>query len=766
MNIPPLDFSYIISWWFLLFLIGLCYLPLTIRLFASFTDKGYIFSKIIGILLLSYTAFISGIIHLLPFTRLNTEILLIIWAFIIYGIYLYRTKSNLLQKIKKRKLIITVVLFEELLFFASLFVWSLVRGYEPDIHGLEKYMDFGFMNSILRSSYFPPQDIWFPPFSINYYYFGHLVTALLTQLSNISPFITFNLMVATIFAFTTVPAFSITLTMLTKFSPMKKVILKNMHLTFSSTPYGKIPGAVAFLGSILTAVLLSLGGNLHTIYIFFKPYATDNPVPFWELPFSSDIISNSYWYPNATRFIYNTIHEFPIYSFVVSDLHGHVLDIPFVLLIIALFVSITLHSTRLKIAFIPLLLSVLYMTNASDGIIYFLFAALLLLCLEYKKIYIDKKRTFLFVSPFYKKYLNKIASVPLNLFFFNMAVYAVILGGGYFILSLPFNYFFKPFISGIGILCAPSFLTTLGHIGPFLFEPNHCQHSYWWELLTLYGFFYFWLISYGIMVVIRYYRVKKLSIGDFFIFLTGFIATVLIIIPEFIYFKDIYPAHYRANTMFKLVYQSFILLSLISGYCIVQLFSAVIKFRRISPRTIATKVLLLPWVAVAFFLLFLVLIYPYFAIKSYYADLKTFQGLNGFSYFKTSYPSDYEAILWINTHIGDQPVMLEAQGDSYTDYARVSVNTGLPTVLGWTVHEWLWRKTYDVPAPRIGDVQQLYESQDLQQTKNLLAKYHIEYVFIGNLEREKYPTLYETKFEQLGKLIYNTETTHIYRITQ
>ena len=51
---------------------------------------------------------------------------------------------------------------------------------------------------------------------------------------------------------------------------------------------------------------------------------------------------NSYWYPNATRFIYHTIHEFPIYSWTVADLHGHVLDIPFVLLTIAFLFSLLL----------------------------------------------------------------------------------------------------------------------------------------------------------------------------------------------------------------------------------------------------------------------------------------------------------------------------------------------------------------------------------------------------------------------------------------
>ena len=53
--------------------------------------------------------------------------------------------------------------------------------------------------------------------------------------------------------------------------------------------------------------------------------------------------------------------------------------------------------------------------------------------------------------------------------------------------------------------------------------------------------------------------------------------------------------------------------------------------------------------------------------------------------------------------IEGQPVVLEANGDSYSDYERVSAMTGLPTVLGWYVHEWLWRgDPADLKCPRRG----------------------------------------------------------------
>ena len=108
---------------------------------------------------------------------------------------------------------------------------------------------------------------------------------------------------------------------------------------------------------------------------------------------------------------------------------------------------------------------------------------------------------------------------------------------------------------------------------------------------------------------------------------------------------------------------------------------------------------------------------------------------------------------------------MEAQGDSYTDYARVSANTGLPTVLGWTVHEWLWRGSYDIPAPRIEEVKKMYESRNLAETESLLKKHDVAYIFIGNLEKQKYPLLYEEKFKILGNPVYKNSNTTIYKIT-
>lgn len=708
------DIFYILEWWFFLFILGLLFLPLSISLFSRFYGKGYIFAKVLGISFLTYILFIVGITRLLPFVRATIFIVLTIIAVIDFLVF----RKN---KFKITRKDFFLFVFQEILFVASLFFWSYIKSFQPDINGLEKFMDYGFINSILRSTYFPPTDIWFPPFSINYYYFGHLATAILIRLSSVPSYIAFNLMLSTIFAFTVTSAFSIVSTLSMQFFKSQKT---------------------SILSGILAGIITSLGGNLHTIYSFFKPYTPpENPVPFWHLPFLPGSFPNNYWYPNATRFIPFTIHEFPSYSFVVSDLHGHVLDIPFVFLTLALILKIFLDKkiTYKMTILISFFLAFMYMTNAWDGIIYFMLFGMTALLwksdiLKFKKTKGKKKSFFSYFS----NIINKTKYIK------EVVKFVLLAGFGYFVFTLPFNFHFKPFVSGIGVLCAPKFLTNIGKLGPFLFEANHCQRTPFWMLVILYGFFYFFVTVF----IIKILRLKKTPAIFIFLLMLSLISTILIATPEFIYAKDIYPAHYRANTMFKLGYQAFIMLMLVTSFSITYILH---KGKRII------------WVPVIFVFLSLILIYPYFSVQSYFGELKDQKGLNGINYLKTTHNDDYYAILWIEKNIKGQPVMLEAQGDSYTDYERISANTGLPTPLGWTVHEWLWRGDYSFPASRLSDITALYEGS-LNQTETLIKKYNISYVYVGELEREKYPNLNEKKFEEIGKVIYQRNNTKIYKI--
>ncbi len=703
------DLFEVLKWWGLFFLLGVTFLPITFKIFSSFRDKGYIFSKFLGLILISYTVFILSSFHILKFSTLN---IFFVWILLSSLSILVLKKQDL--ELKKN---LKIILFEEFIFFAGLFIWSYIRGFNPDIHALEKFMDFGFINSILRSDYFPPRDMWFSPLTINYYYFGHLYTAVATKLTNIPSFITFNLMLATIFAATFTFAFSIGLNLTAKIKnfPLKKLVL----------------------GGVVFGYIVSLSGNLHTIYSFFKPYDTSSPVPFWDLVFSPGAFPNSYWYPNATRFIYNTIHEFPSYSFVVSDLHGHVLSIPIVITIIALLFVIFNNKTNSYIltVLISFLIAVSYMTNAWDGLIYLGLSGVII---------------------FFVSFINKNTNLKNRISYSLVEIFkhALVLAFVFLASTFVFNQNFSPFAAGIGVNCSPTFLNQTGKLGPFLFEEGQCQTTPVWQFLILHGFFIFMVSSFLIFL-----KKQKILNTDYFVILISLFSLFLLIVPEFLYLKDIYTGHFRANTMFKLSYQSFILLSIASIYILLR----IISNSNIKISNINKKLGYLLFLFMAFIFLSLVSIYPYFAIKSGYRDLETYHGLNGIEYIQTIRPGDYKAIEWINKNIEGQPVILEAQGDSYTDYARISSNTGLPTVLGWTVHEWLWRGSYDVPAARFDDITTLFETQNIAQAKRIIEKYNISYVYLGDLEYEKY-RVYEEKFIELGKLVYEKNNTKIYII--
>jgi uncharacterized membrane protein len=91
-------------------------------------------------------------------------------------------------------------------------------------------MDYGFVNTIMRSTYLPPLDMWASGLSINYYWYGHYVTAFITKLLSLDSAITYNLMLATILGLALTSAFSISSTLLaTHFTKINNIIIIIIH---------------------------------------------------------------------------------------------------------------------------------------------------------------------------------------------------------------------------------------------------------------------------------------------------------------------------------------------------------------------------------------------------------------------------------------------------------------------------------------------------------------------------------------------------------
>ncbi|HYE82824.1 MAG TPA: DUF2298 domain-containing protein [Clostridia bacterium] len=689
------DMLFVIKWWLYILLIGILFLPVTQKVFRGFFDRGYGFSKVIGILVLAYGSWL-----------LSTYSIILPLAFI--PVVLLACKgSDTLVVIKENRYII---LFEELLFLAMLLLWCYVRGLQPDIYGLEKYMDFGFVNAILRADSMPPIDIWFAGKGINYYYFGHYICAYLTRLTGIEPAVAYNLMIAALFSLSFLLTFSITanlLHLLKRFS-MKKMVI----------------------AGLIAASLLAFGGNLHS---FIYGYGVG--------------VESEYFYPDSTRYIgYNpstddkTIHEFPSYSFIVSDLHGHISDIPTVLTFMALIISCFAAGEgtgRLgygKLVLLGLLLSCIYMTNTWDYPIYITVLSIIML---YRHIH-----SYIMVGTKSENPVVKTLVIVLSITGLSQ------------LFALPYSLRFEGIAAGVGLV---HYRTPL------------------YQLAILWGYQLFYVLCFFVFLIITTVSrmklrskedikikqragwlgrlVKNTTVSDILCFILCCCGLGLLLIPEVLFVSDIYyNGYHRANTMFKLTYQAFILFCIAAGYIIVRIPSAM---HRKSAGTLAAAMLLIVYL--------LPMSYFPLAVKGYYNTLKPsqYKGLDGLQFIKAKYPEDYSVIEWLNINVQGQPTILEANGDSYSNYCRISMATGLPTVQGWYVHEWLWRNDKIEPGNRGREVQTVYESQDKDATRDIIRKYDIRYIIIGDLERDKFKPLQEEKLLSLGEVVFETGDTKV-----
>nr|MCR4749282.1 hypothetical protein [Lachnospiraceae bacterium] len=152
--------------------------------------------------------------------------------------------------------------------------------------------------------------------------------------------------------------------------------------------------------------------------------------------------------------------------------------------------------------------------------------------------------------------------------------------------------------------------------------------------------------------------------------------------------------------------------------------------------------------------------YPITATKSWISSLKK-ENYGGFDASKTIREMNaadmpaIEALINIVEHSDKrQPIVLEADGDSYTNTCRVSVLTGYPTILGWHTHEWLWHDSHSYMEMRRLDVESIYTSEDIDNTRNILKKYDVDYIFIGAKEYERFEVVQNGILESLGEVVY------------
>ena len=99
------------------------------------------------------------------------------------------------------------------------------------------------------------------------------------------------------------------------------------------------------------------------------------------------------------------------------------------------------------------------------------------------------------------------------------------------------------------------------------------------------------------------------------------------------------------------------------------------------------------------------------------------------------FDGDREVIDWFNSEVEGAPVIAEASIGPYRgNGSRISIATGLPTILGWARHEYQQRYATDIPGREM-DARTLYNSPDPQTKLEILYKYGVQYIIVGDVER-------------------------------
>ena len=664
-----------VVWWALLGLLGQAFAPAARRLFPTFPDRGLAAAKPLALVVATYVSWISSHAGLPHRASLGVAVALL-------GLLWVATRRA------SPMVPATEIVRSEAVFLAALLAFALLRSLQPAIFGAEKYMDFALFNACWRAPSMPPEDPWLAGAALHYYYFGYLLFANLARLADVPPEIAYNLSLATVGAilFTGITSLGRALT--------------------GST-------ALGLVGGLAAAVLGNLDGALQILE-------------------GRGIDGFDYW--RSSRVVPNTINEFPFFSLLHGDLHPHVTGL-------VAFVSLLLVGAAAWLEGEPapeaplrehllrpgrLAVAVVLLAAVSLGNPWDLPAALAFLgFVAAARLWSRSRR----LAPL------AVAGVGL-----------LALLGAASVLTLPFTLRYEAPVSGVGrvsswtepddfvvvfgalllapvvwlareavrFLPAPEDLRDLAlSAGAFAVVVLYLAVGHAVLLLTAA------LLALSILAAAR--RAHETAAVSLALVAT---AALLLLACEVVFLRDAYGAAlHRQNTVFKLYFQAWVLLA-----AAVPWFAG--AFASVVPRVEVRA-------AVAAALLLATLCYPAATIAQRWRSAPF--SLDGLAYLDREHPDDAAAIRWLRENVEGRAVVLEATGDPYSDFARVSSNTGLPTVLGWANHEGVWRGADSRIASRRRNVPRLYETTDRAEAKRLLRAYGIRYVFVGELERRHHP---------------------------
>ena len=344
MPLPDLFAAF--RWWVVLLILGASATPLAFRLLGRLPDRGYAFVKMLGLLGVSYLFWIAGSLGFVA--NDGGGLLLALVALIVASAVVAVRHWGLLRAWLRDST--RYILAVELLFALLFFGWVWVRAQNPAIMATEKPMEFAFLNAAGRSPIFPPLDPWLSGYAISYYYFGYVMISVIARVALVAEPLAFNLGVAWLVAGSGIGAFGLVYNLVAARLPLNTE--KGHEL---GTP--SVNRRALALG-VVAALALPLAGNLQILMEMLHAHGIGSP-GFWGWLNVRDISGPAeatgfgptgprfWWWWRASRVIreydlagvdqagLEPIAEFPGFSFILGDMHPHVLALPFAFLSLA-----------------------------------------------------------------------------------------------------------------------------------------------------------------------------------------------------------------------------------------------------------------------------------------------------------------------------------------------------------------------------------------------------------------------------------------------
>lgn len=842
-------------WWSVLTLIGLTAVPFNYWLFHKLPDKGYTLSKMTGLLLVSYLFWFLASLGFLG-NNLGGILVGCVGLLLLSGWFYAQSDQQLPAWLKENW---RVVLTAEVGFTLLYILWVYVRASNPSITATEKPMEFAFLNSASRSLTYPPLDPWLSGFAISYYYFGYVMMSVVARLAMVSEMIAFNLGMAWLVAGSGLGAFGVVYNLIKGVENEQKSQTRPVSLALPLALLAFLALPIAGNGEMMLEVLYGQGVGSDSFWTTLDVRDLAPPAGTPRYVDADGQPNGSWWWWRASRVIseyhldgraedgLTPIAEFPGFSFVLGDMHPHVLALPFAFLGIAL--ALTWYLAEMsqndqnprqdlpaylkgliqplgieRILVTAVILGGLSFLNTWDILVHLFlvigayalarwrnagqFSPVLMADSFFMAVLLLIPAYFLYL-PFYLSFSSQAGApyiLPMLMRPTRLIYFFIIFGMPFLAILLmlalllpqvkkaswrPAVFFFVGF---------PLALLTIMLLWAWLIASNSAgagavsQLAYELNLTlpeaNLEGGFASQL-SWGLAAVmvilptvltirLQYIALTVLLAGVLaavvavwhssfsaakeedslpagslipFVLLLVFTATMLVLGPEYLYLKDNFGQ--RLNTIFKFYYQAWVLFG-VSG--LVALGYVWQKARPAGGVAIAIYLVMFSFA----------LQFPYYAVQSRAVE---FRGradnpdrwpltLNGLAFVERYHPDEYAAILWLRENIKGNPVILEATGNPYSDFARVSANTGLPTVLGWANHEYQWRGDSTAePGLRGPMVAELFNSFDWGRKEALLNQYQVEYIFIGRLEKQEYNPQGLQAFERLPVVFQNGSVT-------